>query len=408
MANITKIMTVINKEIKRRFAKKVPLFTCVNRQYDKRYEAYGASSGESIQIKRPQRVAVYESQVMTPQIFEEQTETLSNIYWAGSALTFSAAELTDDLLEPNNLKLFADDNLEAAVDSIAATVHYNLSNYMLNNTYNNVGTPGTAVSNHQVLMQASARLSSYGCPMSDRFAILTPEEAGSLNYGMASLYNPQQQIAKQLVDGFLGPIAGFDIYQAGHMASITRGTATNTTPLVDGANQTGTSILLKGVGNAVTYVYGDKFTIAGVKAVHPLTRKTLPFLQDFTVIEAATSSAGGAVTLKIYPPITTSGAYQTVSGSPTDGAAITIKGTASTGYVRGIAAHRDSFVFATQRIKDVGAPAESTYMEDGITFKLTLGSDISNLTSISRIDMKYGMGRLVHEHAAVIWGGAVA
>jgi hypothetical protein len=203
-------------------------------------------------------------------------------------------------------------------------------------------------------------------------------------------------------------VSGFTFYESPILANHTRGTAVASgSYTVTGAGQTGSTLNVTG-GAATTWKKGDKFTCAGVYAVHPLSKQSLPFLQKFTVLADATADGGGAVALSISPPITTSGAYQTVSASPANAAAVVIDGTASTAYTQGIAFHKDSFAFATQRIRDIGAPYEGSYTEDGITFKLTLGADITNLVSQSRIDMKYGIGELVPEWATNIWCAAVS
>ena len=60
-----------------------------------------------------------------------------------------------------------------------------------------------------------------------------------------------------------------------------------------------TSIVLAGVGNALTIKAGDVFTVAGVFAVNPQTRESTGSLQQFVVVADTTSSAGGAATVTV-------------------------------------------------------------------------------------------------------------
>lgn len=408
MSNTIKILTAVSKEFNRRFRKAVPLLEVMNRQYDKRYEAFGAAAGESIQITKPIRLTAHTTQAAVAQNFEEQTATLTNTYWSGSFLAFSASELTDDLMNPNNMKLFGDDKLQAAVDTVAADVHYRVSGFLYQNTYNAVGTPGSDPANHQVITQARAKITSYGAPLENRAVILNPDAMASLNYGMAGLFNGQDQLKKQLVSGYVNDVSGFTFYETPILANHTRGTAVaSASYTVTGAGQTGATLNVTG-GAGTTWKKGDVFTLAGVKAVHPLSKRSLPFLQKFVVTADATADGGGAVALSISPSITTSGAYQTVSGSPANGAAVVIDGTASIEYTQGFALQKDSFVFATQRIRDIGAPLEGSYAEDGINFKLTCGGDVNNMVSQARIDMKFGLAALLPEWATRIWCNDVA
>jgi hypothetical protein len=406
MTNVNKVMTAVSKEFTRRFLKKCPLPNLVNRQYDKRYEAYGAAAGESIEIKKTQRAEVYETQTMVPKNHEEQTTILTKSYWAGSPLSFSASELTDDLLNPNNMMHFGKDKLDAAVDAISANVHNRFSQFMFQNTYNNVGSPGTAIANHQVITEAQARLDDYSVSQSDRYVVLKPTEMASLSYGVAGLQNPANDISKTYIDGYVNRISNFDFYSTPLLKTHTRGTATNSTPIVVSVNAAGTEITVSGAGNAVTYKKGDKIKVADTYAVHPLTKDNMSFLQQFTLTADATSSAGGAVVLPIFPAIKTSGPYKTVDAI-TAGKAITIVGTASTTYLQGIAFQKNAFVFATQRIADYGVTYESNYSEDGLNFHLAMGGDITNAVATSRIDLKFGMATLDDWASCLIWGDDV-
>jgi hypothetical protein len=88
---------------------------------------------------------------------------------------------------------------------------------------------------------------------------------------------------------------------------------------------------------------GDIFTIAGVFAVNPMSKQTMPYLQQFVVNADGSSDGSGNLTLNISPAIITSGAYQTVSAAPADNAALTFLGTASTIYPQNMVFHKNAF-----------------------------------------------------------------
>jgi hypothetical protein len=102
------------------------------------------------------------------------------------------------------------------------------------------------------------------------------------------------------------------------------------------------NIVLRTAGNALTVKAGEVLTLAGVFAFD--NRKQAPVtparLQQFTVCADAVSSAGGAITLTIFPAmiVPNSGAgddvnintaHATVTAAPVDGAAVTYLGAAS-------------------------------------------------------------------------------
>ena len=51
MANITKNMTVVSKEIEYQFESRCLTYKTFNTQYDKQYEYTGAAAGDTINIK---------------------------------------------------------------------------------------------------------------------------------------------------------------------------------------------------------------------------------------------------------------------------------------------------------------------------------------------------------------------
>src|SRR4030067_1132808 len=123
----------------------------------------------------------------------------------------------------------------------------------------------------------------------------------------------------------------------------TCGTRTNTTPLVNGASQSGASLIVDGFVASSTVKQGDVFTLAGVYAVNAETKQAYNFLQQFVATADVTLSGAGAGTLSISPSIVTSGATQNVSAGPADNAALTFVDTASTAYRMNNSYHQDAF-----------------------------------------------------------------
>jgi hypothetical protein len=115
-----------------------------------------------------------------------------------------------------------------------------------------------------------------------------------------------------------------------NMPTHTTGTFTASTPLVNGAAQTGSTLVTDGWG---TYAFkeGDTFTIAGVNGVNPLSYIDSGLLQQFVV--RADLAGSTTATLTIRPEIITSGQLQTVTASPADNAVITYTG--ATGPIAG-------------------------------------------------------------------------
>ena len=134
------------------------------------------------------------------------------------------------------------------------------------------------------------------------------------------------------------------------------------------------------------------FTIAGVNAVNPVTKADLGFLRQFVVQSDVTSDGSGNATLSVYPAIISSGAQQTVSATPADNAAITVLGTASTGYRQNMIFHRNAFAFASVPMHMPAAAfggSRQTYK--GISLRLIPTYDGSTDEEAWRFDVLYGV-----------------
>jgi len=409
--NTIKVITAVSKEISRRFDVKADLINATNRQYDEPKSAWKANSGSSIEIKQPQKLTVTESATLEVQDLTETTATLNVNNDIHVGLGFTATEMTQDLLNPNNMKMFADDYLDSAIDNIIAKAQSNYHTFIKNSIYNSVGTPGTGPTSYQVITQARAKLNAFRAPKGNRSFLLNSDDAALLNNAQSGLFNPNSEIASNYKDGSLSASNGFGFYECEDIGNHTNGAGASYA--VDGASQTGASILLKTGTGAVTK--GTKITFVGVLASDPVSGESKPFLQQFTV---TADYAGGAGSIAIDPPITTSGALKTVSASPADSAAVAISGSASATFGNGIALHRDAFVFGTAKLSDIGVKYEMDIVtggagtgysrasgpSKGVSMKLYMDGDITNRRSVARLDMKYGYAALVPEWATIVAG----
>lgn len=153
------------------------------------------------------------------------------------------------------------------------------------------------------------------------------------------------------------------------MPTHTTGSFTASTPVVSGANQTGSTLAISGMG---TYALkeGDVFTIDGVYGVNPISYVNTTILQQFVV--TADVSGSSTATLSISPAIiaSTDSQLQTVTSLPANGAAISFVGATgtvnatmtATASKQGIIANPAAFAFvsADLPVKLAGAVAGRT------------------------------------------------
>ena len=280
--------------------------------------------------------------------------------------------------------------IKPAMSALANTIDVDLYALYVD-LYNQVGTPGTAPSGYDVYADARRRLNEEAIPLSDRYVCVNPKGEAETLKGLKGLFN-EKMINDIIAQGALGSLAGFDFYMAQSVQSHTTGAFTSgATPLVNGASQTGSSLITDGWSGSNTVKNGDIFTVADVYAVNPKTGDSTNELRQF-VITADNADTGADMTLAIYPSITTSGALQTVTASPANNAAITLVGTESTSYPVNMAFHKDCFTLAVRPLEipsSVVWGARESY--NGLSVRVIKQYDIEEDKEMLRFDVLYGV-----------------
>jgi hypothetical protein len=191
--------------------------------------------------------------------------------------------------------------------------------------YNSVGTLGTVPNAALTYLQAVVKIVDGAGPDEGLVAVLSPLSNATIAASTATFFNPSSKMSENWTKGqFANDQLGISRwYQDQNIPAFTSGATAVSTPIINGAGQTGSSIVTSGWGAAATnLVKGDIVTIAGVYAVNPLSKESTGALQQF-VLTADVSDTAGAVTLPISPSIVTSGALQNVSAGPANSAVVT-------------------------------------------------------------------------------------
>jgi hypothetical protein len=351
----------------------------VNRQFENQF----VKIGSSLTIRKPNQFVVTNGPGLSVQQISEPSTSITISYQQHVDFQFNSQELTLTIEE------FRERYLLPAGEQLANS----LDQTVLANTpqvFNEVGTPGTLPNSFASIASVGQRMDEGAVPQANRTLILNPAAYWSMANGLVNLY--VQSVAEPALKGFLANIANFEIYMDQNTYTQTVG-AYGGTPVVNGAGQTGSSLVTGGWTASVNGLLnvGDVFTIAGVFAVNPRSKISTQQLQNFVVTATANSSAGGASTISIYPAITTSGAYQTVTNSPANNAAITVKGTASTQYAQNIGFTKDCFGLVCVPLElpeGVDFKARETFRN--ISMRIIRAYDINNDVFPTRMDILYG------------------
>jgi hypothetical protein len=361
-----------------------------NRTFDDSFGVAGGKIGSTLRIRLPSRFAVTKSATYTNVDNTDSSVALAvaNQYHVPFEFTSADRALSIDDLSNRTLR--------PAMKQLASVVESDCFISAYRGIPGLVGTPGTAISSMRTLNLAGKTLDDNLAPYEGRMLHINSTQQVDINDASKGLFNDQQSLSEQFKSGMLRKYGGFDVYANTMTPRHTAGIATGT-PLVDGAAQTGSTLHTDGwtAGQVGILKQGDVFTIAGVYDVHPETKVVRPELKKFLVTADVTSGGGaGDCDVLIYPPITTTGATQTVSAGPADDAAITVLTAPSTLLAsdQSIAWHRDAFAFVTASLPLPTNNAEARQMVvDGINLRVALNAwDPVADNFINRIDILWG------------------
>lgn len=398
--NVLLTSTLITRESMRVLENNLVTVKCVNRQYDDKFGVEGAKVGQIVNARKPIRVVGRTGQAAQIEGITETSVPVPLTTQAGVDLEVSQADL---LLSIDD---FGDRILKPCVANIANRMDADL-NALAVQIANMEGTPGTTPNALLTYLLAGVDLDNAAAPMDgDRHIILSPLSQAYIVDALKGLFQQATAISEQYRKGQMGTAIGFQWYMDQNVYTYTVGPLGGT-PLVDGASQTGNSLLTKGwtAAAAVRLNVGDDFTIAGVHSVNPQSRQSTGQLQKFTVLLQFSSDGSGNGSVIISPPIIPSGQYQTVDASPADSAAITVIGAANTQSPQNLAFHRDLMTIVTADLPQPRGVDMSGRLSDkqlGISILFVRAYDVMSGQLITRLDVLYGVAILRQELGARI------
>lgn len=407
MANTTLTADVIAKEALVILENDLTVFKTFHRAYEEEYasKVNGYQKGDTISIRRPADFTVRSGATLSTQDVTEGKVTLTVDQQKGVDFQFTSVDLTlkiEDLSE-RVIKPAMSNLINTMTDDILTQMYRGIPNW--------VGTPGTRITTFSGWSKGAERLDEMSVPQDDRTSVLCPNDFWGLVGAQTALYI--QDVAKGAYrSGELGMLAGIQTMMSQVTPTHTVGPLGGT-PLVNGAAQVVTYDTAKNTwaSNLITDGWtaaaasrvkqGDVFTIANVFMVNIKTKATTNILQQFTINADGSSDAAGNLTLSVTPPIITTGPYQTVNAAPADNAAITMVGTASTGYRQNLFYHKNAMALAMVPLEMPPAAyggARKSYKD--MSVRVVPIYDGTNDISKWRLDVLYGR-KLIDPRLAV-------
>jgi hypothetical protein len=364
----------------------------VNRDFESEFssnQGRGYSPGQTINIKRPPRYTYRAGRISVPQSTTETSVALT-LSQGGTDLSFTSLERTLSVQQ-------FEQKMQAAVAAVVNEIDRQGLDLARRTVYNAVGTvgtlPTTQATAYALLTQGNQKLDEMGAPRDrQRSLVVNPAMNAAVLQGFGGLFNAAPAISKGYNDGMFQNAFGLNVALDQNVARHTNGTQPTgpTANAVNGASQTGATITVNAAAITGTILAGSVITFAGVNAVNPQSRQDTGSLQQFVV---TANVAASATSISISPAITPTGAFQNVTASPANNAALSVLGAASAAYDTNILYHRDAFTLAMVPMYEpmAGTGAKVTQMsDDGFSVKVTQFYDGVNDNNMMRLDVLFG------------------
>ena len=378
----------------------------VVRRYDDKFGKAGAKIGYILNIRKPARSVSTAGQGIQLQDYIERSVplVLNKQYqqacaFTSSDLTLSLDDFTNRVTKPKIVQLGNDIDYDGL--------------QQFQNVPAEVGTPGTVPNVLDTYQNASQIIADEGFPIDSEDDItvhispkmmrtIFPQLQGLINNGSVPV-GFLRNLAKgeggtdDFIKGKVTTAAGMEWYRTQNAPTFTTGTQGGT-PVVNGANQTGSSIATSGwTASTLVLNAGDIVYFAGVHRINPLTRQSTGDLRGFVVTASVTSNGSGQANIPVAcvdgDGITLGGPYQTVDVSPANSAAITVSGASAVTSQRGLIFHPEAFCFGcadlemydNQHIMEMAADKEL-----GLAIRMWAQPDINTDRLLMRLDVLGG------------------
>jgi hypothetical protein len=371
----------------------------VNNDYSKQFGQEGNKRGDTINIRLPQQFLGRTGTAVNLESITDRTIPLTLTTQFGVDFAVTSADLKLSIDDVRNRYL------NKAAITIANKVDRDGFTLAAITSTNIVGTPGTALTNEDVIRDATVKLDEDETPLDDqRHIIINSKQEQKILSATKVQFNDQAELGRQYRKGRMGTALGYTWAMSQTTPRLVAGSLGGV-PTVSGANQTGASLSITALGANGTVHVGDKFTMDGVYAVENISHVSLSSLQQFTVLANNTANASGAVTLSISPAINPTGQYQNVSNAPAAGTAVRFIQPTGVTYTAGIAYHRDAFTLAFAPLDEprgVESAKVATDPDTGVSIRSVLFWNGMTDQWIYRFDCLYGWAALYPQTSCII------
>ena len=394
----------------------------VSREFDDSYAVPNEKVGYTVNARIPVRFRGRRGDAAQPEAIQEQMVPVTiNTLW-GQDLQISDQDLV------LTIDRFGERYTESSSAIIAQMMDGDgLDQYQY--VYNFVGQPGVTPASLATYTQAKIALENAACPTSDQFRslVVNPDAQGNVLGFNFNFLLPTKEVSDQYLYGNMGKAVGWKWSMDQNVSAAVVGAlgtagAPTSNPIVNGANQSGSSLVTSGWDASQAILNpGDIISIGSGStariATNPLSIRSTNKLRTFVVTAPVVADNTGAATIPIEPPINfdTTSPFQTVVSAPAAGAAISVYlvGHASFSSIGGVTSpqnmgfHKQAFTLAVVKQETPGGLDWSEQVINpklGMAMRLTRGFLIGSNERITRLEVLGGFKTIRPEWAVRIGG----
>ena len=384
----------------------------IERWYDDKFKAGGAKVGYTVSGRLPQRFRTTKGQAFQAQPINDVTVPVTLTDQANIGTSWSTADAT--VVVEDVRKRY----VNPAGEQLANTIDYDGLTRMTPTVAHSVGVPGTPPTSRLTYTTGAAKMTLVAVPMNGRCAVLDPIHMVNLIQDTSTLFNPSAGISENYREGQFGrnQLGIAEWYQDQNRYTQTTGSFASSTPVVQGANQTGSTLTINGWAAGATLNAGDVLTVPSISEVNPQNYGPVAPMQF--VVTATTVAAAGAMSVPIYPPIIPSGNLQTVTASPLNGAQVIPYGSTivvgggagtmtATASPQSLLFHPEAFILAMADLDadlDGATVARVSDNELNVSLRYVKQYSAQSDQKMARIDALYGYKEFRPDWACRVWG----
>ena len=411
--------TVIAKEALRLLKNNLVMGSRVYRGYEEEFPG-APKKGGTMRIRKPVKFTVTKARTRTTSNIKEMYITVTVATQAHVSWQFYMSDLTLSIEE------YSERYIRPAAAKLANTIDADLCG-LYTDVYNVVweSTGFANPSTFMVLGKAMQRLDEEAGPPEDRCVVFNPAGHWAMANALAALSIPNIP-EKAITKGYLGTIAGADIYMdqnikshtvgAFHESSawtsiIQMGSGGTGIPASATVGDTGTKSMImvgfRATDGSKTLRTGDWFQINGVYAVNPMSGESTGTFRQFVVTadaSLANTSVGAPMTVAFEPNFIDTGPYKTVDTVPASGAVVYFWQKPESQIPQNLAFHKNAFALIMVPLEMPDSTWGSTVSEDGYSCRILKAYDIDQDEEAVRLDVFYGTKTIYPELAVRIAG----